>query len=410
MTHFCLFYLLDYNPHIMPNQAPPLHLAWQIGIATLARFALNTSRRFVYPFIPALSRGLGVPLTDVTALIAVNQATGLLSSLFGPLSDHWGYRRMMLIALAALMMGMVAGGSLPFYSMMVLAVFLAGLGKNIFDPAIQAYIGERVPYQRRGMVIGITEFAWAASSLLGIPLAGLLIDRLGWRSPFWALGGLALLSLVGLRLLFPADRPHLQHVGALAGFWAAWRRLIREPAALGAIGFSLLISAANDNLFVVYGVWLEQDFGLVVLEVGLATTVIGLAELLGETLTASLSDRLGLKRAVLMALVLSTLSYLLLPVLAQTLPLALLGLFIIFLTFEFTIVTSMSLFTEILPGARATMMSAYLAAAGLGRVIGALAGGSIWLAGGLPVVCIVSAVSSGLGLVSLSAGLRRWRS
>ena len=410
MTHFCLFYPLDYNPHIMPNQAPQFHLAWQIGIATLARFALNTSRRFVYPFIPALSRGLSVPLTDVTALIAVNQATGLLSSLFGPLSDHWGYRRMMLIALAALMLGMVAGGSLPFYSVMVLAVFLAGLGKSIFDPAIQAYVGERVPFQRRGLVIGITEFAWAASSLLGIPLAGLLIDRLGWRSPFWALGGLALLSLVGLRLLFPADRPQQHHAGALTNFWATWRLLGQEPAALGAIGFSFLMSAANDNLFVVYGVWLEHDFGLVVLEVGLATTVIGLAELLGETLTASLADRLGLKRAVLLALVLSTLSYLLLPVLAQTLPLALFGLFIIFLTFEFTIVTSMSLFTEILPGARATMMSAYLAAAGLGRVTGALAGGSIWLAGGLPAVCIVSAVISGLGLVSLSAGLRRWRS
>jgi DHA1 family inner membrane transport protein len=410
MTHFCLFYPLDYNPHIMPNQAPPLHLAWQIGIATLARFALNTSRRFVYPFIPALSRGLGVPLTDVTALIAVNQATGLLSSLFGPLSDRWGYRRMMLLALAALMIGMVAGGSLPFYSVMVLAVFLAGLGKSIFDPAIQAYVGERVPFQRRGLIIGITEFAWAASSLLGIPLAGLLIDRLGWRSPFWALGVLALLSLLGLRLLFPADQPQQHHAGAATSFWTAWRLLGQEPAALGAIGFSFLMSAANDNLFVVYGAWLEHDFGLVVLEVGLATTVIGLAELLGETLTASLADRLGLKRAVLIALVLSTLSYLLLPLLAQTLPLALLGLFIIFLTFEFTIVTSMSLFTEILPGARATMMSAYLAAAGLGRVTGALAGGSIWLAGGLPVVCIVSAVVSGLGLVSLSAGLRRWGS
>ena len=110
-----------------------------------------------------------------------------------------------------------------------------------------------------------------------------------------------------------------------------------------------------------------------------------------------------------MALVLSTLSYLLLPLLAQSLPLALLGLFIIFLTFEFTIVTSMSLFTEILPGARATMMSAYLAAAGLGRVVGALSGGSIWLAGGLLVTCMVSAIISSLGLVCLWWGWRNWR-
>jgi Ni,Fe-hydrogenase I cytochrome b subunit len=52
----------------------------------------------------------------------------------------------------------------------------------------------------------------------------------------------------------------------------------------------------------------------------------------------------------------------LLPLASHTLPLALTGLFVVFLTFEFTIVTGLSLFTEILPGARATMMSSNVAA------------------------------------------------
>jgi len=83
-------------------------------------------------------------------------------------------------------------------------------------------------------------------------------------------------------------------------------------------------------------------------------------------------------------------------------------LFLIFLTFEFTIVTALSLFTEILPGARATMMSSSVAAFSIGRVIGALVGGPVWLAGGMPAIGLVSAAGSGLALALLLWGLRGW--
>ena len=384
-------------------------LIFQLGAATLARLILNTSRRFAYPFASALSRGLGVPLSAITSLIAVNQVTGVLSPVFGPLGDRWGYRAMMLTGLAMLTGGMLVGGLLPVYGVVLLGLFLAGLGKSIFDPALHAYVGERVPYQRRGLAIGMLEFSWAGSALVGIPLVGLLIERLGWRAPFFVLGGLGLLSAVALRALIPDDGHRQRSRDGLPGFHEAWRRLSRERAALGALGFGLLVSAANDNLFVVYGIWLESAFGLSIVVLGAATTVIGVAELLGEGLTASIADRLGLKRAIVAGLILSALSYILLPLMGRTLPLALMGLFVTFLAFEFTIVTAFSLFTEILPTARATMMSSSVAAISIGRVMGALAGGLVWLAGGMWATGLVSAAVSGLALVLLVWGLRGWR-
>jgi predicted MFS family arabinose efflux permease len=384
-------------------------LALQLGVATLGRLLINTSRRFAYPFASALSRGLGVPLAAITSLIAVNQVTGVLSPFFGPLADRWGYRVMMLAGLTMLAGGMLAGGLLPTYGMVLLALFLAGLCKSIFDPALHAYVGERVPYQRRGLAIGMLEFAWAGSALVGLPLAGLLIERLGWRAPFFALGGLGLLILVALAILIPDDGHQQRHTENVPGFREAWRQLSRERAVLGALGFGLLISAANDNLFVVYGLWLESTFGLSVAVLGAATTVIGLAELLGEGLTASIADRLGLKRAIVVGSILSALSYILLPLVGRTLPLALIGLFVTFLTFEFTIVTAISLFTEILPAARATMMSSSVAAFSMGRVMGALVGGTVWLVGGMLATGFVSAVVSGLALALLVWGLDGWR-
>jgi predicted MFS family arabinose efflux permease len=394
----------------LPAAAPATRgLAVQISAAVLVRLVINVSRRMVYTFAPAFSRGLGVPLTGITSLIALNQATGMLSPVFGPLGDRWGYRVMMLGGLAALGAGTLVAGFFPFYASLVLALFMVGLAKSLFDPALQAYVGERVSYQRRGLAMGLIELSWAGSSLIGIPVIGLLIDRLGWQSPFLVLGGLALLGLLGIWLFIPSDGRQRRALDRSTRLRHSWRLLTHERAALGALGFNFLVCAANDNVFVIYGAWLESNFGLTVVALGAATTVIGLAELTGEGLTALVSDRLGLRRAALGGLTLSALSYLLLPLLGSTLPLALLGLFLTFLTFEFTIVTSFSLFTEILPAARATMMASNLAAASAGRMAGALLGSGVWLTSGMAGNALVASAATGLGLVCLAWGLRGWR-
>jgi predicted MFS family arabinose efflux permease len=388
---------------------PVTQLTLIIVVTTLCRLVLNTARRFAYPFAPVLSRGLGVPLTAITSLIAVNQATSVLGVFFGPVADRLGYRLMMQAGMALLVVGMFAGGFLPFYGVILLALFLAGLGKSMFDPALQAFVGERVPFHRRGMVIGFLEFAWAGSTLLGIPAIALLIDRLGWRAPFFVMGGLGLLGILIIRVLIARDEPKEtpKHSGVL--FKHAWRLLLQERAAVGALLYSFLISVANDNLFVVYGAWLEKRFSLSIVALGFGTAVIGIAELIGESMTATLADRLGLKRSLLGGLAVCLICYGILPYLGQTLGMALVGLFLIFLSFEFMVVTSLSLFTELLPAARATMMASALAAAGIGRVVGALIGGPIWLAGGIYVTSLVSATLSGLALAALFWGLRDWK-
>lgn len=384
-------------------------LGWQIGVATLSRFFFNCARRFPYPFAPALSRGLDVPLTAITSLIAINLATGILSPLFGPLSDRWGYRAMMLVSLGILALGMLTGGLLPYYTVIMLALFLAGLGKSIFDPALQAYLGKIVPYGRRGLVIGIVEFGWSGSSLIGVPLIGLLIERVGWQSPFFVLGGLSLLAMAALGMVIPTEGRQPIAAAPALNFREVWCQVRGNRAALGVLAFSFLLGLANDNLFVVYGAWLEGTFALSIVALGVASSVIGVAEMIGEGLTASIADRLGLKRSIMVGLALSVLSYILLPLFGHTLPLALAGLFVVFLSFEFAVVTSISLTTEVLPGARATMMASFMATMSVGRVIGALAGGPIWLAGGLTAISLVSAVMTALALAALAWGLRNWQ-
>ena len=395
--------------NIVIEQPTSRQLMLQVSVATLSRLFLNTSRRFGYLYIPALSQGLGVTPTAFSSLLAVNQFTGIFSPLFGPLSDRWGYRVMMIVGLGLMAVGMTAGGLLPLYGVILLALFLAGLGKSIFDPALQAYVGQYVPYRRRGLFIGIIEFAWAGSTLVGVPLVGQLIETLGWRAPFFVLGGAGLLGAAMIGLLIPA-RPSMAtgHIITTINFGQAWQQLRRSPAALGALGFGFLASMANDNLFVTLSLWLDT-FELSVSAVGSVAIVIGVAELIGELGTASIADSFGLKRSVILGIAFAALAYLLLPLIGLTVPLALMTLFLLFLLFEFGFVTSISLSTEILPDARGTMMSTLVATVSLGRVAGTLLGGPLWQLGGLWLVVAMSSTLTGLGLISLAWGLRHWQ-
>ncbi len=384
-------------------------LIWIVGAATFTRLFINTARRFAYPFAPVLSRSLGVSLPAITSIIAINQFTGVLGILIAPMADRWGYRNMMLTGLGLLTVGMFIGGMFPFYIAVLIALFLGGLGKTVFDPSLQAYVGQRVPYVRRGLAVGIIETSWAGSSLVGIPLIGLVMDRYGWRSPFLILSALGVLGIIGLMLLIPDDQQDKHASEKKSNLIGSIRMLFYKKETVGAIGFSFFLSAANDNLFVVYGAWLENSFALSVLALGATTMIIGAAEFVGEMLTAFLADRAGLFRVIVAGAVCATVSYLVLPALGGSLSFALSTLFILFVSLECSIVTTLSLCTEVLPDARATMIAGYMAAAGLGRVIGALMGGPVWLMGGIHATGMVSACLSCLSLLFMIWGFAGWR-
>jgi len=383
-------------------------MAIKIAIVVACRLVLSTARRFAYPFAPVLSRGLGVPLTAITSLIAVNWATSLLGIVVGPMADRFGYRKMMIIGMVMLAVGMFAGGFFPFYGVMIVAMFLAGMGKIIFDPAVQAYISERVPYQRRAMAIGFLEISWAGSTLLGIPLIALLINKVGWRSPFFVMGIIGVLGVLAMVLFFPGKAKTISKAAPEQAFIKMLQTLVKDKPSLGAMAYVFFFSAAIDNLFVVYGAWLEKAFDVGILVLGLGTSVIGVAELVGEIMVAAISDRFGLKRVVSCGIILCIMTYVMLPVVSQSFYLALAALFVHFLFFEFTIISSLALCTELRPEMRATMIAGFTAAAGLGRIVGALSGGAVWLTGGIVATGMISAGLTVLALISLRWGLHRW--
>jgi predicted MFS family arabinose efflux permease len=373
-------------------------------ILFLARTVINTSFRLTYPFLPSIARGLGVPLTTASGIITFRMAGRMIAPVLGPIADRYSRRRIMEIALLIFALASLLLAGVGTLSAAAIAFALYGVAKALHDLSSYAYLGDTVAYQERGRAIGIIELAWSSAWLFGVPAAGFLIERLGWRAPWAALIGLGLLGAWLTRIyLPPANRPATRQRSALsvASIVATWRDLLRRRAVLAFLLTNAFLIAAIEIPFIVYGAWLETTYGLSIGALGLASIVVGLAEAAAELGTTVVTDRLGKKRSVTIGLTGLAASLIALPWLSRLgLAGALASVAAMMLTFEFGMVSLLPLATELAPEARASMISLYVTVSSLSRMLGTLTGGWLWqweniaLHAGVGIVCALLAVLS----------------
>lgn len=357
----------------------------------------------VYPFIPALARGLGVPISDLYTLVLLRNFAGFFSPLFGPMTDKYGRKPMMVGAMLLFSLGCLLVVVVPLYWALGVTLATIALAKVIYDPAMQAYLGDVVPYRERGWAIAITELGWAGGLLIGAPVAGYLIEQQGWLAPFF---WLCLLGVGAALLLWRYVPPSPRRVGPAPRWRDLWATLRRYPVIGAAAAYLLLAMGANETLFIIYGDWMEASFGLSLTRLGLAAAVVGIAEVTGELGVATAVDRLGKRPVVIVSGGITVLLYLAIPWLSINLTMALVTLFLLFLSFEITLVGSIPLLTELVPSARGLVMSVTIAAGALGRTIGAIIGPIIWQTAGFHLTGFVAAVIMGVAIVILALWVR----
>lgn len=382
----------------------------QLPTIFLARTTLNTAHRIVYPFLPSIARGLGITLQAAGGLVALRMAAGIVAPVLGPLGERHGRRRTMEFGLLLFTLACLLLAGLGTFLPAAIAFLLLGFAKVLYDPAVHAYIGDTVPYRQRGQAVGLVELSWSTAWLVGVPASALLIAQFGWRAP-WA--GMAALGLIGVWLTHRCLPPSSLHGGHgsrpffAKSLIATWRTLLANWPVVSLLLTSFLLSMAIEVPFIVYGAWLDEEFGLSITALGFASIIVGLAEASAEIGTTLLTDRLGKRRSVLLGLLGLTASLAVLPWLSQRgLAAALAGVVLMVLTFEFGIVSLVPLATELAPNWRASLLSFNVAAFSLGRILGAALGSLLWQWHNIALHAALGASCALLAALALAIGVQ----
>jgi len=374
-----------------------MRLRVQLIIFMFLRTILNTMHRMVYPFLAVFARGLGVETTTLSYVITARSLFGMFAPVFGSIADQRGRKFGLLAGVLLFTIGMAVVAFYPGFITFSIAVLFAILGKYLFDPAMQAYFGDRIPYERRGTALAVTEAAWSLSFIAGVPFMGLLIAGYGWDEPFRWLAGLGLIMFAVIWRMVPFTPQSQRKVDSVSNF----RLVLTNIPAIAGVSIAMWASAANELVNLIFGVWLEDSFGLKIAALAGASAVIGLSEFSGEGLVALTTDRLGKPRALVLGLTGNALAALLLPIVGQTELGALIGLFLFYITFEYVMVSHIPLMTEVMPDTRATLLSFNLTGHSLGRMIGALLATFIYQRFGFLPVALIAILFNGFALLAL---------
>jgi DHA1 family inner membrane transport protein len=366
--------------HQVKQPSPPRSdagMTRNVAVFTIIRIVMTTLHRMVYPFLTVLARGVGVDLIAMSYALTARSLVGVVCPFAATLADTRRRRFGMLLGIGVFTASASVVIFWPVFPGLVISIVLSTLGRYIFDSSMQAYLGDRIPYAHRGRMVAVTEFAWSLAFIVGIPLVGFIISRNGWMAPFPLLVFMGAIIFLCLLWMLPKD---IKPLGA-SRLRDTFKLILGSIPALAGLALALFVCAGNEVVNFVFGVWLEDSFGLQIAALGIASAVIGFSELAGEGLVAAFVDRLGKPRAIGLGLAANCLAALVLPLLGSTQVGALVGLSFFYLTFELTTVSILPFMTEIMPAARGTLMAFNIAAFSLGRALGDLLAPRLYTSG-----------------------------
>jgi MFS transporter, PAT family, beta-lactamase induction signal transducer AmpG len=319
------------------------HRTWIDGLkpygekAPIAAFFLGVSSGFPYAMIGAtLTTRLaqdGIDKKSVTAFTLAFLAYNLkflwawlVDGVQIPVIARLGQRVSWLIFAGLLVIGAVANLAFvnPAASLIqtAYAAVLVGIAGATFDIVIDAYRIEILKPQQLGVGSGMTQYGWRIGSVAAGALALVLAARVGWEIAYLACAGLALPAMItGLMMGEPErHRPVSQRQGIAAAMKAVYGPFVEFFARRGAflVLLFILVHKIGDTLGQLTVRLLFNDLAFTNDEIAIFDVGVGFwAYLIGIFVGGLLYAKFGMKRSVLVSLILMGVSNFSFALLAQ---------------------------------------------------------------------------------------------
>lgn len=230
-----------------------------------------------------------------------------------PLIGHLGQRVSWLIFAGLLVIAAVANLALAdpttslFYT--AVAAVLVGAAGATFDIVIDAYRIELLEPRHLGVGSGMSQYGWRIGSTAAGALALILASRVGWQAAYLACAAFALPAM--LTGLIMGEPPRRLIVAARRGLLEVWASVVGpiieffQRAGAGLVLLFILLHKIGDTLANLTFRLLFDDLGYTNDEIAIYDIGFGFwAYLIGIFIGGILYTKLGMKRSVLLSLIL----------------------------------------------------------------------------------------------------------
>ncbi|HEU5195073.1 MAG TPA: MFS transporter [Methylomirabilota bacterium] len=362
-------------------------------------------------FLQPMAEATGWSRTGISTAALLNWLSmGVASFLWGALSDRYGTRVVVLGGGVLVGLGMVAASQASTLAQFQLLFgVLVGAGAGSFYAPLTATT-TRWFTRNRSLAVALVSAGIGVSSMTIGPLARWLITTYGWSTAMLVIGDLAWLIVLPGALLIkdpaaPASGSPPESTAGAGGREFTAGEALRTPQFV-AIALTHFACCAAHSGPIFHMVTNAIDHGVAAMAATTVLGVAGLASLSGRILCGLVADRVGVKRTLIVGLIIQALAVSLYLVTGQ-----LSGFYMLSVMFGFAYGGVMPLYAILIReyfGARimGTTMGAVALVSTLGMAMGPWAGGWLYDAFGSYFWLFIGSAGIGLGAVFIAATFR----
>ncbi len=296
------------NVHNQPIQPPQpqrksnaLIYAALIAVSAIGPLALNMFMPSIPGLVTDLNTTAGMAQLTLTLYLI---GTAVSQLVYGPLSDRFGRRPILLGGLVIFIFATIVCAYAPTIEILVAARLLQSFGGAAGMVLSRAIIRDLHEERAAASVIGYITMAWALAPMVAPVIGGYLDQYYSWRASFWLLTALGLFALALAALLLPETN---QTTGAKSGEsrLSAYQRLFTNKRFIGLVA-TLSFSTAVFFSFLGGAPFLTINYlGLTTLDYGTWYIIISLGYVAGNFIAGRMSQKLGTNTMIVGGMVIS---------------------------------------------------------------------------------------------------------
>lgn len=259
----------------------------------LASFASAFGMRIVDPAVPRIAEHFGIMVQTATLLAtAFSVAYAVGQPFIGPYGDAVGKVRVIRWCVAILVVGHAICAIAPSFETLLLLRGLTGIAGGGIIPVCLAVVGDRIPIERRQIVMGRFLTMLIIGQMAGATSAGLLADAISWRAGFAAASLVAIAASVAVAYsgLRDVDPPRPFRVSELP---SRYRIVFSNPKAAILYAIMIIEGAVIFGLMPYVAAILAERFGIGSTEAGIVIGAVSIGGIVYGLAVPFFMRRLG---------------------------------------------------------------------------------------------------------------------
>lgn len=282
--------------------SPPSFSPYQkIVVALLAflQFAVIVDFMLMSPLGVMIMPALHIDSAQFGSVVSAYAfAAGISGLLTAGFADRFDRKRLLLFFYMGFLLGTLWCGLARSFESLLAARVFTGLFGGVIGSIVLAIATDLFPPQMRGRVMGVVQTAFAASQVLGIPLAMYLSSKSGWHLPFLVLVGVGLVGGLAIAFKMKPVNEHLKVPQEKSPFLHLVHT-VAEPRYLLAFLTVTFLATGGFMLMPFSSAFTVNNLGIDIEHLPMVYLITGIATIFVGPLVGKLADSIGKMRVFL---------------------------------------------------------------------------------------------------------------